>query len=99
MADDVVILDSNCFNYLEDSAVATRIDRSLRVARLSIWPSALNALELAKTRNSHVRRRSLEIARRYLDGRPPLPLPDDVLTRSAAATAKGEPFFRFGESG
>jgi len=96
---DVLILDANCFKHLEDPGVAARVSRSLRVTRFTLWPTALNALELAKSRNAAVRRRALDAAARFLGDRPLLPLPNDVLRGAGEATARGERSFQFGESG
>lgn len=55
-----LILDANCIPKMESSAIQEKVNASIRSANLELWPTALNFVELAKTRNAEVRRRLLK---------------------------------------
>ncbi len=99
MATGWVILDANCFKYLEDECLRRRVLGSLRAVDLTIWPTALDALELAKTENQAIRLRLLEVANRLLGARPLLPLPDEIFRKSGESLAAGRPSFPLEPSG
>jgi hypothetical protein len=96
---EILVLDANCFKFLEDNDVRCRVRRSLRAVGLTLWPTALNILELAKNRNLDTRKRVLDVAAECLDGRYLLPLPDQILVRMGKAVARGDTSFNFNASG
>jgi len=96
---DILILDANCFKHLAVEEVRDRLRGSLRAVGLTLWPTALNVLEIAKNPYLASRRRGLQAVAEFLDGRPLLPLPEIVLKEMAQAVAAGENSFSFGESG
>ena len=95
----LVVLDTNCFKYLDDVAERTRILRSLRAVDLTIWPSALNVVQLASWRNVARRNARFATLKNIAGNRPLLPWPYDILKRVGEAIQSGEPGFRTGQSG
>lgn len=79
----IVVLDTTCYKYLVDESVRRRLFLSLRAVDLEVAPSALNALQLVRIPDRHLREHRLEAIRAVARGRPLLPWPYDYL-RSVA---------------
>ena len=95
-----VIIDSNCFKRLEEPTIQDNFRRIINAKNLEFWPTALNALELAKTRTNAVRERLLRIISALSQGSLLLPAPHSILSRIALAGLRGETdFFQTEASG
>lgn len=94
----IVVVDTSCFRFLESEAVQLKIERDLRTTAWELWPSAVNALEIAQTPNPDIRQRLLNVLRSLAKKRDILPWPHVLLERSAEAIAKGRPGFWSGPS-
>lgn len=100
MLSGAVIIDSNCFKRLEEPAIQDSFRRIINAKNLEFWPTALNALELAKTRSNAVRERLLRIISALSQGSLLLPTPHSILSKIALAGLKGETeFFQTEASG
>jgi len=99
MCSGAIILDSNCFKHLEETAIQDKISAILEELDFEIWPSALNVFELSKTRNDAVRKRLLRIVPALCRGRFLLPHPQSILHRVACAALNGESRFQTSASG
>jgi len=86
----IVILDTNCYKFLERGDVNSRVSASLRAADMRIWPSKMNSLEAVASANAQVRDRSRAIMNRVADGRVLLPFPTDHLKQIGEAIVRGD---------
>jgi hypothetical protein len=87
----IVILDASCWKRLADRKVEGRVRASLRAVDLTVWPTTMNVLEAAATKNTRVRTRLFDVISRMSDGRPLLSFPAELLMQVGEAIARGEP--------
>jgi hypothetical protein len=97
-ASGAVIVDTNVLKYLEDDDTRERVVRSLAVADLRIWPSAMNALEVVRHENPRARGRLLRSIRELIPKQFLLPMPLSLLKSSAEALLRGQKGFTTGPS-
>ncbi len=86
----VVIVDTNALKYLRDDVTRSRVVRSLRAADFFIWPSAINVVEAAESKNRGVRDALLRVLRDLARPLPVLPFPTNLLRDLAFAVKDGK---------
>jgi len=84
-----VILDTNALAAFEDQERLAAVRGSMRAAHLWIWPSSINALEIVRHENAHIRSRLATVLETLQVDRPLLPPPDDLLHQTALARLGG----------
>ena len=94
-----VVLDANALWRLEDPSVRDRVTRSLRSANLIFRPTAVNLLEVIRTKKPALRSRLLAAIGGLWNDTVVRPLPREVLALSANAMASNAPYFEWRPSG
>jgi hypothetical protein len=85
----VVILDATCVKYLEDPAERLLITGSLRAAGMTIFPTAVNLVEVSKTANARVAARAYETLAALAARVGVLPIPQEILAATGRALLDG----------
>ncbi|HEY4215828.1 MAG TPA: hypothetical protein VGM67_01750 [Gemmatimonadaceae bacterium] len=89
----IVVFDASCLKYLVDGLGAEKIRQNCRVADLRVQITIPNVLEALKTENVQVRERLIQGMQQWLDGRPLLPWPLQILRLAAEALGRGDDDF------
>lgn len=85
----IAIIDTNCLKFLESPEERRLVTASLATADFDLWPTAINAVEAAKTKNLDVRGRVLRVLDALAEGKGRLPLPKQLLQRATDAIRDG----------
>lgn len=95
----LLVIDNSTLKHLESAEALERFRGNLRVSGWHIWPTAVNYLEAAKTRNRRVRSRLMATLRKLCGNRGLLPWPHQLLGITGRAILEDKNRFRVPWSG
>lgn len=86
----IAILDSSCWHHVSQATTRANLLGSARAADYIVWPSVINAVQLAIHPTADKRQSLLQAVNEVAGTLPLLPFPDELLTSSAEAYFRGE---------